>query len=68
MTVALAVAITAALIALFYVAGPVLKPLGKLNLVIFFVGVVAGTYASAFIASPVMLAVRPKVSAAPAGK
>ena len=33
-----------------------------------FVGVVAGTYASAFIASPVMLAVRPKVSAAPAGK
>ena len=33
-----------------------------------FVGVVAGTYASAFIASPVMLAVRPKVAAAPAGK
>jgi len=33
-----------------------------------FVGVVAGTYASAFIATPVMLAVRPKVAAAPAGK
>ncbi len=33
-----------------------------------FVGVVAGTYASAFVASPVMLAVRPKVAAAPAGK
>ncbi|MGD9612438.1 MAG: protein translocase subunit SecD [Kiritimatiellia bacterium] len=33
-----------------------------------FVGVVAGTYASAFIAAPVMLAVRPKVAAAPAGK
>jgi tripartite ATP-independent transporter DctM subunit len=35
-----AVALTAALIALFWVAGPMLKPLGKLNLVIFFVGVV----------------------------
>ena len=33
-----------------------------------FIGVVAGTYASAFIASPVMLAVRPRVAAAPAGK
>ena len=33
-----------------------------------FVGVVAGTYASAFIAAPVMLAVRPKVAPAPAGK
>ncbi len=33
-----------------------------------FVGVAAGTYASIFIASPIMLAVRPKVSAAPAGK
>ena len=33
-----------------------------------FVGVVAGTYASVFIASPIMLAVRPKVAAAPAGK
>lgn len=33
-----------------------------------FVGVVAGTYASAFVASPVMLAVRPKVATAPAGK
>ena len=33
-----------------------------------FVGVVAGTYASIFIASPIMLAVRPKVAAAPAGK
>jgi tripartite ATP-independent transporter DctM subunit len=36
----LAIAITAALIALFWLAGPALKPLGKLNLVIFFVGVV----------------------------
>ena len=33
-----------------------------------FIGVVAGTYASAFISAPVMLAVRPKVAAAPAGK
>ena len=33
-----------------------------------FVGVVAGTYASAFIASPVMLAVRPKTAPAPAAK
>ena len=33
-----------------------------------FVGVVSGTYASVFIASPIMLAVRPKVAAAPAGK
>ena len=33
-----------------------------------FIGVVAGTYSSIFIASPIMLAVRPKVAAAPAGK
>jgi SecD/SecF fusion protein len=33
-----------------------------------FIGVIAGTYSSAFIASPTMLAVRPKVAAAPAGK
>ena len=33
-----------------------------------FVGVVAGTYASAFIASPVMLAVRPKTAPASAAK
>ena len=33
-----------------------------------FIGVVAGTYSSIFIASPVMLAVRPRVAAAPAGK
>ena len=33
-----------------------------------FVGVVAGTYASAFIASPVMLAVRPKAVPSPAAK
>ena len=33
-----------------------------------FIGVVAGTYASAFIASPVMLAVRPKTEAASAKK
>src|SRR5262249_36784441 len=37
----LGIAIPAALVVLFYVAGPVLKPLGKLNLIIFFVGVVA---------------------------
>jgi TRAP-type C4-dicarboxylate transport system permease large subunit len=40
-TVALAIGTTAALIVLFWLLGPVLKPLGKLNLVIFFVGVVA---------------------------
>jgi tripartite ATP-independent transporter DctM subunit len=39
--VLLAVGLTAALVVLFYVAGPALKPLGKLNLIIFFVGVVA---------------------------
>ena len=33
-----------------------------------FVGVVAGTYSSAFISSPVMLAVRPKTAPAAAGK
>ena len=33
-----------------------------------FIGVVAGTYASAFIAAPTMLAVRPKAAPAPAGK
>jgi SecD/SecF fusion protein len=33
-----------------------------------FIGVVAGTYSSIFIASPVMLAVRPRTAAAPAGK
>jgi SecD/SecF fusion protein len=33
-----------------------------------FIGVIAGTYASAFIASPVMLAVRPKAAASGAGK
>ena len=34
-----------------------------------FIGVVAGTYSSIFIASPIMLAVRPRVTlAAPAGK
>ncbi len=36
-----AIAITAGLVALFWLAGPVLKPLGKLNLIVFFVGVVA---------------------------
>ncbi|MFD2263186.1 TRAP transporter large permease subunit [Lacibacterium aquatile] len=39
--VLLALGLTAALIALFWVAGPALKPLGKLNLIIFFVGIVA---------------------------
>ncbi|MBT9291757.1 TRAP transporter large permease [Prosthecodimorpha staleyi] len=36
-----AILVAAGLIVLFWWAGPVLKPLGKLNLVIFFVGVVA---------------------------
>ena len=39
--VLLAIGITAALVALFWLAGPTLKPLGKLNLIVFFVGVVA---------------------------
>lgn len=39
--VVLAIGLTALLVLLFWLAGPVLKPLGKLNLVIFFVGVVA---------------------------
>jgi len=39
--VLLALALTAGLIALFWLAGPALKPLGKLNLLVFFVGVVA---------------------------
>ncbi|TCR67569.1 TRAP transporter large permease subunit [Bosea sp. BK604] len=39
--VVLAIGLTALLVGLFWLAGPVLKPLGKLNLVIFFVGVVA---------------------------
>lgn len=39
--VLLAIAVTALLVAAFWIAGPALKPLGKLNLVVFFVGVVA---------------------------
>ncbi|MEP9375356.1 TRAP transporter large permease subunit [Aquabacter sp. CN5-332] len=39
--VLLALAITGLLVLLFWLAGPVLKPLGKANLVIFFVGLVA---------------------------
>jgi tripartite ATP-independent transporter DctM subunit len=39
--VALALAVTAALALAFWLAGPLFAPLGKLNLVIFFVGVVA---------------------------
>ena len=39
--VLLALAVTVALVALFWVLGPLLKPLGKINLVVFFVGVVA---------------------------
>lgn len=39
--VVLAIGLTALLVGLFWLAGPVLKPLGKLNLVVFFVGVVA---------------------------
>ncbi len=33
-----------------------------------FIGVLAGTYASVFIASPVMLAVRPKAASGSSGK
>ncbi len=39
--VLIAIGITAALVLLFWLIGPALKPLGKLNLVVFFVGVVA---------------------------
>lgn len=39
--VLLAIGITTALVLLFWLAGPTLKPLGKLNLIVFFVGVVA---------------------------
>jgi len=39
----LAVATTAGLVAAFWLAGPQLKPLGNVNLLIFFVGVVAAT-------------------------
>ena len=39
--VLLALGLTLGLVVLFWLAGPVLKPLGKLNLVVFFVGVVA---------------------------
>ncbi|WP_439499850.1 TRAP transporter large permease [Bosea sp. (in: a-proteobacteria)] len=37
----IALGVTVALVLLFWLLGPALKPLGKLNLVIFFVGVVA---------------------------
>lgn len=37
----MAIGITAAFVLLFWLAGPMLKPLGKLNLIVFFVGVVA---------------------------
>ena len=37
----IAIVLTVGLLLLFWLAGPALKPLGKLNLVIFFVGVVA---------------------------
>ncbi len=40
-TVVLAAGITVALVPLLYVAGPALKPLGKLTILIFFVGIVA---------------------------
>ncbi|MCG5239363.1 TRAP transporter large permease subunit [Azospirillum doebereinerae] len=40
-TVLAAVAITAAVVGAFWTAGPVLKPLGQANLLIFFVGLVA---------------------------
>jgi len=35
------IALTAGLIGLFWLAGPMLKPLGQVNLIIFFVGIVA---------------------------
>ena len=37
----LAIGLTALFVLLFWLAGPALKPLGKLNLIVFFVGVVA---------------------------
>ncbi|WP_247872476.1 TRAP transporter large permease subunit [Azospirillum sp. TSO35-2] len=40
-TVAVALLLTGAVVGGFWLAGPVLKPLGQLNLVIFFVGLVA---------------------------
>jgi tripartite ATP-independent transporter DctM subunit len=40
--IAIALTATAAVVALFWLAGPMLAPLGKLNLVIFFVVLVAG--------------------------
>ena len=39
--VLLAIGLTIVLVLLFWLAGPALKPLGKLNLLVFFVGVVA---------------------------
>ncbi|MDO9413845.1 MAG: TRAP transporter large permease subunit [Pseudolabrys sp.] len=39
--VLLAIAITAAFVGLFWLLGPALKPLGKLNLIVFFIGVVS---------------------------
>lgn len=39
--VLMAIGLTALLVLLFWLAGPALKPLGKLNLIVFFVGVVA---------------------------
>ena len=41
LTVLAAALVTGAIVAGFWVAGPVLKPLGQLNLIIFFVGLVA---------------------------
>lgn len=39
--VLMAIGLTALLVLLFWLIGPILKPLGKLNLIVFFVGVVA---------------------------
>ncbi|MFD2141594.1 TRAP transporter large permease subunit [Ancylobacter oerskovii] len=39
--VAIAIVLTALLVLAFWLAGPALKPLGKLNLLVFFVGIVA---------------------------
>ena len=41
----LAIGLTALFVLLFWLAGPALKPLGKLNLIVFFVGVVALIFA-----------------------
>ncbi len=51
--IATAVAVVVAIMAVFWLLGPVLKPLGKLNLLIFFVGLVG---AMVFAAVPIAFA------------